>query len=199
MTLSTYHQKHADRPEVEIAPRIAAKKAELVHVLDVLGNSFKPPVRIAVLGCASKQIAFGHIQIFGELFGASVDVITFDITTEHLLGVPNVIKHDCTLPLPGAPFDITYGHVLLKFMPPEKQWQLLLNSYNALKPGGIAIHIMDKNGKVRPTVMMQEGTVDVPLDEHIVKLTQAGIGYKIIDIKVGPNQQGNGTCLVLIK
>jgi hypothetical protein len=200
MTLSTYHQKHADRPEEQVLLRLQAKKNELIDIFAAL--NWKPqefPVRVAVLGCASKQLCVGHVSVFTEAVGGSVDITTFDITTEHLLGAENVVQHDCTQPLPGGPYDITYGHVLLKFMPQGEQWQVLQNSYDALRSGGLALHIMDKDGKVRPTEMMEDGCVDVPLAEHVRALEQAGIPYEVLTIKVGPRREGEGTCLVLKK
>ena len=44
--------------------------------------------------------------------------------------------------MPGTPYDITYSSILLKFIKTEKQIDLLVNSYEALKKGGIAIHLV---------------------------------------------------------
>ncbi len=145
--LSKYHQQYAAYPDEEIARRIKAKH----HELDVIFSHIpKPPqhpgvCRVAVLGCGDRRYVALHKHMFEAVLSSPVELITFDSTIEHLQGAPGVVQHDCTQPLPGAPYDITYAHVLLKFIPTEQQGDLLMHAYDALMPGGVAIVLTDRD------------------------------------------------------
>jgi len=116
----------------------------------------------------------------------NVEVTTFDITIDHLAGEPNVFQHDCTLPLPNPPYDITFAHVLLKFIETEKQLDLLKNSFDALKSGGVAIHVFDEEEVKATNPKLPHDLWAVPLEKWKQKLTELGIEYKEIPLKYGP-------------
>jgi len=114
MTLSAYHRKYLNRTPRDIAERVRAKEFEFRQAIERV--NFLPvavPVKIAVLGCGVKHFILAHKQIFEKVLGVPVEVTTFDITTEHLRGEEGVVQHDCTKPLPGTPYDITYSSILL--------------------------------------------------------------------------------------
>ncbi len=182
MSLSAYHQKVANHPEDEVARRQKAKRDEL----EIVFNQIKPEtdseiLRVAVLGCADKRYVKSHKAIFQELLGKPVELTTFDLTTDHLEDAEGVIQHDCTLPLPNPPYDVTFSHVLLRFIETDKQWNLLKNSYDALKPGGIALHILELEDIDRAEVRLENGLYSVPLKRWLERLDQEKIEYKIID------------------
>lgn len=144
MELSTYHQKFAAQPDAEIDKKIAAKRSELEAVFSTLSPTFEQaPLKVAVLGCGDKRFVEKHRELFSSLLQKPIELTTFDIAIDHLEGAEGVIRHDCTLPLPNGPYDITYAHVLLKFIEPTKQVDVLYNSYQALHEHGLAIHILD--------------------------------------------------------
>ena len=186
MALSAYHQKYANYSDDEIKKRTDAKEQELVAIFqEVQLNTDSDPVRLAVLGCGDKRFVAHHKRIFELVLKRNVEVTTFDITIDHLAGESNVFQHDCTLSLPNPPYDITYAHVLLKFIEAEKQFDLLKNSFDALKPGGIAIHVLDKEDYETTSPKLPDGLWTVPLEKWKEELTTLGIEYKEIPVKYG--------------
>ena len=187
MVLSSYHQKYSERSDEEIKKRADAKEQELMAIFnEVALNTDSNPVRIAVLGCGDKRFVAHHKRIFEQVLKRSVELITFDIVIDHLEGAENIVKHDCTLPLPGAPYDIAYGHVLLKFIETKKQFATLKNSFDALKPGGVAIHGFDWGEIKAETAELSDGLWSVPLEQWKQQLTELSIEYKEIPLKYGP-------------
>ncbi|MBU1180152.1 class I SAM-dependent methyltransferase [Patescibacteria group bacterium] len=153
MPPSKYHKQYMAQSDKEIAKKAEIKKKELKKIFSAIKLKMKNKIsRIAVLGCGDKRLVAHHKRIFEEILKKSVELITFDITIEHLKGEEGIKKHDCIKPLPNRPYDIVYGHVFLKFLSINKQWAVIKNSYNALKKGGIAIFVFDeedyKSGKV---------------------------------------------------
>ncbi|MDD4409574.1 MAG: hypothetical protein PHW52_02860 [Candidatus Pacebacteria bacterium] len=182
MTLSSYHQNYSNYPEEEIQKRVNEKEAELKNVFEKVSlRTNSEIVRLAVMGSGDKRFIKYHKEIFEKFVNVTVEVITLDITVDHLIGEENIIKHDCTLSLPLAPYDITYAHVLLKFIEIDKQWDVIINSYNALKDGGIAIHVLDKEDYS----MNSNSYISVPIEEYIKRLQSGGIVYFKIPVKYG--------------
>lgn len=186
MTFSPYHQKYANQPDAEVQKRVNEKRRELSAIfaqvqLETMGR----PVRIAVVGCGDKRCIHWHKEIFENLLKRPVEITTFDIVIDHLQGEENVFQHDCTLPFPGSPFDITYAHVLLRFIEIEKQWDLIQNSFHALKPGGLAIHLLDTEDYETETPTLPNGLFPVPLKKWEAKLDELGIEYKEIPVNYG--------------
>lgn len=187
MTLSPYHQKYADQPDDELKRRADAKEQELASIFqEVSLNPDSDPVRLAVLGCGDKRFVALHKRIFEQVLKRNVEVTTFDITVDQLAGESNVFQHDCTLPLPNPPYDITFAHVLLKFIETEKQFDLLKNSFDALKSGGVAIHVFDEEEIKATSPKLPHDLWAVPLEKWKQKLTELGIEYKEIALKYGP-------------
>ncbi len=173
--LDEYHQKYANRPDEEISDRIAEKEKELILVRDAVHPKFSSNnLKIAVMGCGEKRFVAGHREIFAKVFAKPVNITTFDITIDHLAGEENIIQHDCTQPLPNGPYDITFAHVLLRFIPKEKQWDLVINSFKALKAGGIAIHVLD------PEDYETTELVDLPsIEENLKKEAISSVTVKL--------------------
>ncbi|MFH1253009.1 MAG: class I SAM-dependent methyltransferase [Candidatus Uhrbacteria bacterium] len=187
MSMSKYHQKYANQSDEEIKKRADAKEKELIAIFNEVSlNTNSNPISLAVLGCGDKRFIAHHKRIFEQVLKRKVEVTTFDINTDHLVGELNVFQHDCTLPLPNSPYDITYAHVLLKFIETEKQFDLLKNSFDALKPGGIAIHCFDWDELKTEETRLSDGLWSVPLQQWKQKLTEFGIDYKEIVLAFGP-------------
>lgn len=186
MNLSKYHQKYINYPDSEILNRALEKRKELVKIFNRVKLRTKGNlVKIAVLGCGDKRFVRHHEKIFKEFITKPVEITTFDITINHLKGAKNIIKYDCTLPLPKMSFDIVYVHVLLKFIETEKQWHLIKNSYETLKPGGFAIHIIDKEDYEIKEKLLSNGQFTVPLDRWRGQLDKMGVKYEEILVKYG--------------
>ncbi|MBP7805081.1 MAG: class I SAM-dependent methyltransferase [Candidatus Pacebacteria bacterium] len=186
MALSPYHQKYTHQSDAEIENRANEKKLELSEIFaQVKLETTSDPVRIAVVGCGDKRFIQYHKEIFESFLQRAVEITTFDIVIEHLDGEENVIQHDCTLPFPGGPFDVAYAHVLLRFIETKKQWDLIKNSVDALKMGGLAIHLLDTEDYETETPMLSNGLFSVPLKKWEAKLDELGIEYRKIPVKYG--------------
>src|SRR3989338_10493532 len=173
MTLSTYHQKFLNRSDEEMDRRARVKMVELRNVLtEVPITVTSDPVRIAVFGCADRRHVAVHVKMFGELLGKRVEVTTFDIAVEHLSGESGVVPHDVTEPLPGDLYDFTFSHVLLKFIETERQWDVLRNSYDALRSPELAIHVFDAEAVETMTSKQSDGYWSVPLERWKAKLME---------------------------
>lgn len=186
MVLSKYHQKYSNYPEEEIQKRADEKEAELKSIFEKVSLKTESEViKLAVMGSGDKRFAKHHKRIFEKFVQKPVEVTTFDITTEHFEGEEGIIQHDCTLPLPNAPYDITYVHILLIFIETKKQWDVIKNSYDALKNGGIAIHVFDKGDYANNNGNSTKRYFPVPLEKWKKKLEESGIKYFEIPIKYG--------------
>jgi len=198
MTPSPYHQKYLNRDAQDMAERIHAKETDFQQTIDQI--SFAPtssPVKIAVLGCAVKYFVPVHKEVFAKVLGKPVEVTTFDITIEHLAGEENVVQHDCTLPLPGGPYDMTYSSILLKFIETEKQWDVLYNSYVALKAGGIAVHYVGT--EEGDAIDVKLGYNHVPFARWREEFKKHNIYFVELHIKTGPKLNGDEVVWVLFK
>ncbi|MEK9152217.1 MAG: hypothetical protein AAB692_02530 [Patescibacteria group bacterium] len=181
MTLAEYYENYAKKPNEEILRRASVKEEELRRVFKEFPfKTNASEVRVAVLGCGDKRFVPHHRRIFEKLTGKPVDLTTFDLDIEHLTGKLGTVQHDVTTPLPGEPFDITYGHVFLKFIETEKQWDVIQNSYDALTSPGLAIHVFDIDELAAKTEKLADGLFSVPLDRWQKKLRDAGVEFKFI-------------------
>ena len=178
MTISQYHRKYANYSEEEIGKRADVKEMELKQIFErVELKTDSDIVILAVMGSGDKRFVKHHKRIFEKFLGKPVEVNTFDITTDHLDGEKNITKHDCTMPLPDSPYDITYAHVLLKFIEIEKQFDLIINSYDVLKVGGLAIHVFDKSDYETDKTTQEDGYFSVPLEKWKNKLKEKEISF----------------------
>ncbi|MBP9686472.1 MAG: hypothetical protein KBD66_01570 [Candidatus Doudnabacteria bacterium] len=186
MELSPYHTKYASLPDAEVGRRIQEKRAELDAVFALVPpevSTVEP--RVAVLGCGDKRFVSAHRSMFSELLHTSVALTTFDIAIDHLQGEAGVVQHDCTLPLPGGPYLITYGHVLLKFMQAEKQWEVIRNSVDALQSGGVAIHVLDSEEIASVNPVLPNGQFAVPLSRWQTELGVLGYQNWTVAVRYG--------------
>lgn len=87
--------------------------------------------------------------------------------------------------MPNGPFDITYAHVLLRFIETDKQWNLITNSVDPLKSGGLAIYLLDKEDYETKEPKLSNGLFSVPLDKWKAKLDELGIEHKEVPVKYG--------------
>lgn len=67
----------------------------------------------------------------------------------------------------------------------EKQWDLIQNSIDALNSGGLAIHLLDLEDYETKETKLPNGLFSVPLDRWQTKLTELGVGYKVVSVKFG--------------
>lgn len=176
--LSEYHQRYAALSDEEIAARIAVKKDEFAAVLEASTVTVgKSPILIAVMGCPDRRLIPLHQKMFEDVLVKTVKMTTYDITTDHLEGVPGVVKHDVTEPLPGGPYDFILAHVLLRFVEEDQQWYVLFNSYDALKPGGVAIHVLDEQDYSTKGDVIPNGYHTVPLEKWKDKMRALDMEY----------------------
>jgi hypothetical protein len=178
MTQSTYHEKYARKSDEDIAGRARIKEEELRRVFAVAPLQLtRQPVQVAVLGCGERRFVAHHQRIFKELLGAEIALTTFDIEVEHLQGEEGIVQHNIIQTLSGGPYDITYGHVVLKFIPTEQQWDAILASYEALVPGGLAIHVLNPEELESPVPVLPDGHFAVPIDRWRNALAERGISF----------------------
>lgn len=186
MAISQYHQHYIDQSDGEIQRKADAKEQELIEILDKVPFSTDGDlVKIAVLGCGDKRLVAHHKKIFEKVLGKNTEIITFDISTGHLSGENNIIQHDCTLPLPNQPYDIAYGHVLLKFIETKKQFDVIKNSIDVLRPGGLAIHVLDRDELDAKNEKLPGGLWSVPLEKWKEKLKETNMIFTEINLKHG--------------
>lgn len=142
--ISEYHAKYQSKSDDEIVKRAREKFNELTRVFSAASlDTQSDPVEVAVMGCGDKRFVAHHKDMFARILARDVRITTFDIEVSHLAGEENIVEHDCSTPLPGGPYDIAFGHVVLPFLEPDKQLDMIQSGYNALKPSGIQIQVLD--------------------------------------------------------
>lgn len=140
---SPYHAMIAADPKKVIASDFAQKKAEILKVSPRIRFK-KPRLKVAVLGCADSRYVQYYQDFFSDILEAECDLDIYELTTQHLPKQANIIKHDCTKPLPKK-YDLVYTHLLINFLEPEQQKEMVTNSYKSLKPNGVALHVYASN------------------------------------------------------
>ncbi len=206
MAISEYHQKRINKPEEAILRRLLVKELELEKILDEV--DYKPAgdvLKVAILGCADKRFVKLYESMFEKFLHKAVDITTFDITIEHLKGEVGVIQHDITKPLPNGPYDITLGHLVLRFIEPDKQFLVIKNSHEALQSPGLGMFVYDKEDISTPTPKRADGYWSLPLEDYKQKLSSENINFKDVRwiLKVDnsdiPDRLLDGGALVTIK
>ncbi len=186
MSLTAYHKKYINQSDSEIQNRINEKEEELKQIFaEVELKTNSDIIKIAVMGCGDKRFVHAHKMLFEGFLSKPLEITTMDITIDHLQAEHHILQHDCTLPIPDGPYDITFAHVLLRFIETEKQWDLIQNSFHVLKTGGLAIHLLDKVDYETKSPHLPNGLFSVPLDKWKSKLEELGITYKSIPVKYG--------------
>lgn len=181
MAISSYHQKRINKTEEEVLRRLLVKEMELKKILNE--TDYKPSsgiVRIAILGCADKRFVKLYKSMFEKFLDRAVEVTTFDITIEHLQGEQGVIQHDITKPLPNGPYNIEFGHLILRFIEVTKQESVIKNAYDALCSPGLAIFIFDQEDISTQTPKRADGYWSVPIEKYKRTLATQGINFKDI-------------------
>ncbi|MBI5655006.1 hypothetical protein HZC53_05150 [Candidatus Uhrbacteria bacterium] len=199
--MDEYHQKYQAMSNAEIASRVEVKEIGLRQVMSSIGAQVptSPEVRVLVLGCADKRLIGEHQRIFSSIYGKPVKLTTIDVTIEHLAGAEGVIQHDATVPLPGGPYDVIYDDVLVRFIQPDKQFLALKNSYDALAPGGVAIHVFAEEDFNPPqSYVPLPGTYMVDMNALQMMLTSAGIKYLEVPLRYDVFKPGSTTEKMLI-
>ncbi len=185
--LSDYHQEKMARTKERSEQVLQGKKKELKHVFDVLRyDNTNDRIKVAVLGCADPRHIEGHKRIFRELLEKDVEIVTFDITTDHLSKREEVIKHDVSNALPYGPFDIIFSHVLLKFVEPKRKMLVIKETFSALNIDGLGIHVIGvgtrhtENDPTNEEVMEYCKKLNIPCE--VIKLPTRG--YAIFNKKI---------------
>lgn len=141
--LSLHYKEYGSQPDSWVNNMAVTKRSIVAHILSETSLAMQHiPVRVVVLGASDKRYVPIHKKIFEELLGSEVDMKTLDLDTHHLDGTEGVIEHDVTKPFPKVPYDIVFSHELMKFLSADEQKHVVINSYNALREGGLAMHIM---------------------------------------------------------
>jgi hypothetical protein len=201
--MNEYHLYYSSRSDDEIAKRVGSKRRELVEVFSKTAfQTDVDPVRVAVLGCADRRFVGAHKKLFEETLQAPVELTTFDIEREHLEGEHGVVQHDITLPLPGGLFDITFAHIVLKFIDSKKHLQVIQNAYDSLRAPGMAIFVNDDT-KSYPGAFVYKKADRFQVDLYTIKewLRERSIDYVDWHFTVRGIEQVaiEGDMLVLIK
>ena len=159
--------------------RAEVKEKELAFIFEALRfHCEEQTPRVGILGCADVRHIDAHKHIFKKLLQKEIEMTTVDVTIEHLKGEPNVIEHDLALPLPNPPYDILFGHVVLKFLETEKQWDAIQHAYDALRENGIAIFVFDEEDVATAADRQADGLFSVPLARWEKKLTDRDIQFQ---------------------
>lgn len=172
------YTKYANRTHEEIEFRTQIKKQEL----DAAFAKFPPAIKkdrleIAVLGCPDPRMISPYSVMFEKSFNKPCSIVIFDKVTDHLKGMPTVVQHDATNPLPSGPFDVVYSHDLLRFVSKDKQFSVLENSFNALASEGMAIHVLDDEEILSKEDRLSDGWYSVDLNNLKNKLKEKNIFF----------------------
>lgn len=74
--------------------------------------------------------------------------------------------------------------MLLKFIPKEKQWNVVENAYNALSEGGLAIFILNKEENDYHGEILPDGYVPVGLQSIKENLQNKHIDFHEMELKL---------------
>jgi hypothetical protein len=142
--LAAHYAEYASQPDEWVQNMEQTKRSIVKHVLRTINFPRKhEPLKVVVLGASDKRYIPIHQKVFASVTGQKVQMVTFDIDSDHLGGISsNVIFHDVTESFPGAPYDIVFSHELMKFLTTEEQLAVLQRSYEALAINGVAMHIV---------------------------------------------------------
>jgi len=199
--LSSHYLEYSSRLNEQLKKRVKIKTEILKKVIKETNyKNNNNQLNIAVFGVSDKRYISQHKAIFEKIFQKDIIISTFDIDLKHLKGEKKIIKHDLTKPLPFTNFDIIFAHSLLKFIETNKQWDVIINSYNALKKNGIAIHICH-DSEIKKTADLKKWQFVVPIDKWFNKLKEKNIKVKKISWNISKvkDKHTETTLLLLIK
>ncbi|MFZ2886464.1 MAG: class I SAM-dependent methyltransferase [Minisyncoccia bacterium] len=173
--LQKHYADYATRSDDRVRDRERAKRSIVTHVLKNVPVTVKTrPIKVVVLGASDKRYIPVHAQIFTDILGENTVVSTLDVDAEHLGSGADVVQHDVTKPFPHTPYGVVFSHELMKFLTNEEQLQVLENSYDALEPGGVAMHIMHE-ASIKGTDKLESWQTKVDPDELVKKLDERDI------------------------
>jgi hypothetical protein len=177
--------QYATRTDEEMLVRARLKELELSDVFEKIPHVFsKENIMVAVLGCPEQRMISSYASMFEKVLKKPCSLVILDKHTEHLRGISTIIKHDVRNPLPYAPFDLIFSHVLLKFIPHEYQTIVLKNSYYALASNGIAIHIVNESDIGKERVRLKDGWYSVPYENIKQDLREQNIPFEECSVDV---------------
>lgn len=182
-----YHLQYFKKTDADIAQRMWVKGMQMRQIFATVGlpKIAKPVVNVAILGCPDARLVPHLDQMFNGIFSKPVAMTTFDLSVEHLQAASGVMQHDVTTKLPGGPYDIAYSDLLIRFIEPAKQLDVLLHSYEALSLGGMAIHIFAEED-FRPELRKEQtpGTHPVDMNALQLALNKREIFYMEVPLRI---------------
>lgn len=142
--LKAHYAEYASQPDEWVENMEATKRSIVEQVLELMKfEDSSDSLKVVVLGASDKRYIPIHQRVFENATHRSIQMSTLDADADHLGGESDaVILHDVTNPFPDAPYNIVFSHELMKFLTPEEQLQTIINSYQALAQGGLAMHIL---------------------------------------------------------
>ncbi|MAF35757.1 hypothetical protein CL622_01410 [archaeon] len=182
--LAKHYREYASRPQDWVDLRAHIKKQIVQDVFEQTG--FSPtgnPVKIAVLGASDKRYIAVHHTIFTEAVQKDVAMITFDLDEAHLAGAHGIVEHDVTSPFPETGFELIFSHALMKFILPQEQAVVLKNAYNALAPGGLAMHILHF-AELKGGTILKDWQYRADVEKIVAALAKDGIICKPISLNI---------------
>jgi hypothetical protein len=144
----------------------------------------KEQLMIAVVGVPDRRMISSYAAAFERLLEKPSAIVVFDKITDHLMGMPTVVKHDAVEPFPIKPFNIVYSHDLLRFIKRENQIKVLINSYDSLDQGGLAVHILDEETYATNEERLPDMWYSVNLQDIRKRLSESNIPLIEVDIDV---------------
>ncbi len=186
--LSPYHKAYAAQSDDEIAQLAEIKLLEFRKLFIELGAPVftSPMVRMAVLGCGDRRLVAHYQRIFKVLFGSAITMVTLDKTVDHLEDASGgILRHDVTNPLPNGPYDFIYANILLRFIKPARQVDVIANAFDALAPGGWALFIFQQ-AEIDPPegFMPPEGTYPINFNALQFELSKRKISFMEVPLNI---------------
>ena len=144
----------------------------------------KEQLMIAIVGVPDRRLISTYAASFERLLERPSAIVVFDKITDHLMGMPAVIKHDAVQPFPIKPFNLVYSHDLLRFIKHENQAKVLKNSYDSLDKGGLSVHILDEEVYSTSDERLPDMWYSVDLENLKNELKKSDISLTEMDIDV---------------
>lgn len=183
-TLTAHYSEYASQSDEWVNNMEKTKRSIVEYILR--WANFQPsrePMKVVVLGASDKRYIPIHERVFGAATGKAIELKTFDVDTAHLGGESAVVvHHNVTQQFPGGPYDIIFSHELMKFLTPDEQLATIANTYAALAPGGVAMHIIHEPS-IKGTPELRSWQFRVDPDGLVEKLGAQGISTSKVVIE----------------
>lgn len=182
--LEEHYKEYANQPDSWVSNMKKVKKEIIENIFKNIKSTPKTnSIKVAVLGASDKRYIKIHKDLFTEITKKDIQMTTFDIDTKHLEGEEGIIYHDITKPFPQSNFDIIFSHALLKFIEPEKQAEVIRNSYNSLNKQGFTMHILH-SPELKETKELRAWQYKVDINSIIEKLKKDNINCRKITFNI---------------